>query len=369
MDLFKFRSTEPYLEGGELINGTTSVMWVERYRENGEFTIIAPVSSNLRTMLPLGTLISHMDTTEVMVVENHEIVANTDDELEITITGRSLETTLENRIVGANRTMPLASGAALPEYTLAADYTWIQAVTLVNDHIYGPSLIDSDDELINMQCLHQVAGTSVSEERPLKRATVYKHLLEIAEVDDLGIKTVRPGIWSPYPVADRKTAFIIHVGNDLTDSIVFSYASGEVQNAQYLWSNKKLKTSALVTSKWLETVVNGPEANYDRRTMFVDASEIDSAETVAPTGATRTAYLAIMATLGNQALAAQKEIALAKADINKAGTRYLYRTDYEVGDLVMVHGDYDTSRIMRVVEYVEIDDENGESGYPTLSVY
>ncbi len=41
MDLFRFLNpTAPTrLEQGEIINGLTSIMWIERYREAGEFTL------------------------------------------------------------------------------------------------------------------------------------------------------------------------------------------------------------------------------------------------------------------------------------------------------------------------------------------
>jgi hypothetical protein len=45
-----------------------------------------------------------------------------------------------------------------------------------------------------------------------------------------------------------------------------------------------------------------------------------------------------------------------------------YRADYNIGDIVYVIGNYDIAQKMRVTEYAEIEDENGEVGYPTLSM-
>lgn len=74
MELFKFtHPTSTNLTYGVPIHGYTSAMWVERYRVPGEFEIEAPLSSGLQDELPLGTVISHIDTLDAAIVENHEI--------------------------------------------------------------------------------------------------------------------------------------------------------------------------------------------------------------------------------------------------------------------------------------------------------
>ncbi len=72
-----------------------------------------------------------------------------------------------------------------------------------------------------------------------------------------------------------------------------------------------------------------------------------------------------MAIRGRQTLKANKEIFLTAADIAVTST-YRYRYDYNIGDMVMIDGTYGENERMRVVEYAEIEDENGESGHPTL---
>jgi sulfate adenylyltransferase subunit 1 (EFTu-like GTPase family) len=108
-------------------------------------------------------------------------------------------------------------------------------------------------------------------------------------------------------------------------------------------------------------------AGYDRRMMFVDASDIDSEYTTAPTGTDRTNILAAMKIRGQAELAAQNEVALVKTEPTKNSTIYKYREHYAVGDIITVDGEYNETSSMQISEYVEIEDETGESGYPTLS--
>jgi hypothetical protein len=124
----------------------------------------------------------------------------------------------------------------------------------------------------------------------------------------------------------------------------------------------------LVTGKWIEVAVNPVETNYDLRMMFVSARDIDEHYTTPPTGATLTAVVAALEQRGIEALASQNNMALTKAEISREAVKSVYRTDFEVGDLITVSGDYNEVSTQRISEYVEIEDETGESGYPTLTM-
>jgi hypothetical protein len=75
-----------------------------------------------------------------------------------------------------------------------------------------------------------------------------------------------------------------------------------------------------------------------------------------------------MRSRGKEALAARRRISLASVTPAKNAKTYIYGKDYDIGDIVTVRGNYSESRPMRVMEYVFIEDENGEFGYPTLEV-
>lgn len=367
MDIFRlsnpFSSTK--MEQGKIINGIRRKMWIERYQKEGEFTLSAPVDSGIRESLPIGSFISHMDSTELMIVENHEISDDQGNQSTITITGRGFETYFENRIVGSNKNFP--TSGTVTDYLLAAGYTWNQAVQLINDHISASSLVDDNNAIPYVSVLSTVSGSGISIERPLRRGTLYDRLLELLEIDGLGIKIIRPGKWSPMPNSPN-VIVLIHVGVDRSNEVIFSYETGEIVSADYLWSNRKLKNSALITGKWVETVVNSPEVEYDRRMMYIDASDIDESYQIAPTGGALTAVVAAMQQRGNEILNAQNNIALTKAEASRESVKSVYREDFNVGDLITVSGDYNETSTMIVSEYVELEDENGRSGYPTLTM-
>lgn len=368
MDVFKFNNPNfpTKMEHGELIEGLTSKMWVERYGPAGEFTFVAPLRTNIRTSLPIGTFVSHTETDEIMVVENHELKGKKGEDIEVTVTGRSFETFFENRIVGSNQNFPVTD---IQPFHIDNHYSWNHLVELIQKHILPKYLINDNNALDYISVTHTIEGTSPTGLFPLdyERGSLYEHIQKLLEIDNLGIKTVRPGT-----LDSTNTSIIIHKGVDRSTSLVFSYSSGEIEDINYLFSNKNFKNAALVTGKWVEYIVEGPEAGIDRRMMFVSATDIDEYFDVLPEGADLDLVKLALWVRGVDTLKIQNELTLKNAQIAKDSVKYKYKKDYDLGDLVGVSGGYLTTETeatkMRIIEHVEAEDSGGRSSYPTLAV-
>lgn len=368
MDIFKFTNpnSPTIMEQGVIINGLDTKMWIERYRDAGEFTVTGKVDSDIREKLPIGSYISHVNTAEIMIVENHEITESSNTDPEVKITGRSLETILENRIVGSNK--PLPYSGEITDYPLSADYTWNQAKALIDHHTRSTYLIRPEDAIPNFVVAIEANNkTSVQVDRTFKSETLYAAVISLLQVDNFGIRTFRPGPWSPTPTT-QYYGVVIHIGLDKSKEVVFAYNTGEITNADYLWSNKTLKNAAFVSGKWVQVFATHEGTYEKRRTMLVDGTAIDKDYTAAPVGAALTTVVNAMYQLGYETIAKSNALALSKAEVRKDATKAIYRKDFNLGDLITVEGDYDEARVMRVSEFVEMEDDMGESGHPTLSV-
>jgi Siphovirus ReqiPepy6 Gp37-like protein len=380
MDLIKFDyvgGVPDLTKGISVADTTKSKLWVERYRDAGEFEIVAEPQSGLRTSMPIGACVSHIDTDEIMVVENHIISENAEGESELTVSGRSLETVLEQRVVGQNQNWtnsgtyyyPTTVGSELTRLYLAAGYTYAQAVQLINGHVLTGTVINANDAVPILQAYTALADVVTSEERDFDREEVYAQLVDLLAIDDLGIKVVRPGQRNPLtnPNNLTKAALVIHKGTNLSSSVTFSHDNGDIESAEYLWSNKGNKTSALVKGKWLEIMVHGTETGYARRVVTVDASFIDDLPAMPAAGAARNAVYARMYTYGKAVLARMNDVSITKVEISDQKDRWTYRKDFNIGDIIAVQGNYNATANMRVTEYVEMEDESGAKSYPTLS--
>lgn len=368
MDLFKFNpSNQTYLEQGQPINGYSSVMWTERYADCGEVSIEAPLSTGLRDILPTGCFISHVETSEVMIIENHEINETNDSDPVLKITGRSFESYLENRLIGLNQARQSSTRA---DYNMALDATWNQVITLINSHIQNTQ--DPNDGLANVRAasgMTGVIGAGTREARIIEPGTVLDRVQELLPIDDIGIKTIRRSNFGFPGGSNTDTILSVYNGQDLSSKITFSWNAGDITSGDYLFSDRKFKNSALVTGRYIQTIVDATPAvtNYNRRFMKVNAQDMDESYNSPPSGPTLVNLLNAMAVRGRKALKNQSKIALSRADISNV-IDYRYRRDFNVGDLVTLDANYGQTMVTRIIEYVEIDDENGASGHPTLQI-
>lgn len=486
MDLFKFHTPDGIGEdthligGGEHINGLLSKEWVERYREPGSVTLTSKASRGIREMLPEGTLIGMRGSTEVMIIEDHQL-ADDDDSI-LTTTGRSFESFLENRIVryGVDSEGQVKFSAKPPWPT------WVQAASLIARQATRQET--GSDRIKYLEVVDRVTMSkfkATKEGRTVARGELYAAVKTILDIDNIGWKVVRPGPWSPAEDKVNNMALVLHSGVDRRSTITMSYESGDIKSADYLWSIKQYKKTAVVYGTWITVSVGDSVGRgLDRRVLYVDGQDIDEkqpapnapnpaypactrvwtdyvdwdftpgpgaeagvwkkgatvkgysveeygpiwttkscAETAAVQcvrviqpkgdhnwdysrdvwrkGSTIMGYAAeedgdiwssrscalnppadanswsdetklwvntAMRSRGKEALAANKKLALASVTPEPNTHTYIYGRDYDLGDIVTARGKYTESRAMRVMEYVHIEDETGEFGYPTLEV-
>lgn len=380
LDLFTFNKTSTAfnLDSARLINGYDSVTWAEKFRDASEFVIIANLDSDLEKQLPIGNLISHVDTEEVMVVENHEIVADGSSAV-IKISGRGFETFLENRIVGSNRAWP-ATAFPQSQWSLISNRNDVIARTMIANHIdYQDLILDSDAiGYVNVYLSTWISELFMPlfdpEESEFDRDTLYKHVIDLLAIDNLGFNTVRPtgrnlndGLDVPSRYGAENLTFQIYPGFDRSKDVVFSHELGDVDKATYLRSNKSLKTSCLVKSKYFVVMVHGPETGYSRRVMVLDASDLDEQYDTIPGSVVNTRIMNVMRQRGRAAIQKKRAFSISNISLNPTQQSFKYRRDFGLGDLITVHGEYNSSAVQQVMEHVEIEDANGFVSYPTIS--
>jgi len=392
MEFFSYGTAFPYLPSGSEPSGTdptppdeisfndgtpienyTNATWVERYRDPGEFKIVAPLSSGIKDQLPLDSIVSHTDTLEFCIVENHELSEGQSTDPIITISGRSFDAYLEHRVVGGELSYG-NTNTAWEEYSIPSDYSNAQAEYLVYDHIintanqYNSLTSEMYVDSINLP----TAGMVVQDLRYLPRGQVHPALVDILSIDDLGVRCVRRNDFGVLG-NNQKSAILFHKGNDKSSSVIFTWVGGELQSVDYLFSSKLLKNQAVVQGRWVEVFALSAASshpnttnNYYTRVLYVDGSDIDSNYEAMPTETDLTDVQAAMVLRGQQELAKHNGIDIVSAQLTKLN-RFKYRQDYDIGDIVSLDGNYGDIEQRRVIEHVEIVDENGFTSYPTLS--
>lgn len=363
MDLFRFlsASNQP-MRNGQLLPSGKSVTWVEKYKDPGELKIVTNLEEGFKTRLPIGCFVSHIQTSEVMMIEDHVTTKDVNGEAVVTTTGRSLEApVLENRIVGAEGTFPKVGDEG--DFLMEDHSTQTQIVGLIRAHTEASLLVDDNDEIPYLTTTTDIATVLTSEPRKLESGTVHERVLELLDIDNLGIQTIRPSS------TGTNVVFKVHQGIDRSSSVVLSIDSGDVEQYEALESIRKLKNSVLVVGTHVQVVVHqGSTSGYSRRWMTIDAKDIDEKYKEPLTSPEISTIASRLATRGRQALAKQNKLSLSSANISQNGMSIRYREDYNLGDIVTVRADGIPGTKMRVTEHAEILDDNGFTSYPTLEL-
>jgi hypothetical protein len=211
--------------------------------------------------------------------------------------------------------------------------------------------------------IHEIETNSPEEEREVKRGYLYGEVTDLLADMGAGIRIERPH--------DGKTDiyWIIHDGRNLSKRIQFFHDAGDLESSRYFKTNKTDKNAAYAQSAywykyWYE---DEDAAGFNRRVMFIDATDIKFNPNRSSTFdvGTKRRVEAMLNRRASKLVRMKKKTDILEATLS-ADTRFQYRTDYNIGDLVYVVGNYDTYDVMRVVEYVETEDDEGDRGFPTL---
>lgn len=355
--LFKLTATH---QPGDTIQTFQSLSWTERYRDAGDFQLVVENEVSILGKLPLGTLISHTDTKEVMIVENHEINRDKEKKLLVTISGRSLETFAENRptIGSALRMADPATDIATPPETSAVEPACHVAMHLLQGRLQ-PGIASASDAIPNLLVREDVLSHEWTMAHVIKRGDVYARVIELLRICDAGIKVIRPS------GAQTTLDLVVHDGSDLTIPVIFYAQYEDLDDAKYLWSIKDYKNYAQIATHtyarlYRDANLTSDLTGLDRRVMYVEADDILGIYDPPTAGD-------VVSARGQSELDGKPKISLMSATISVTA-KPTFKINYDVGDLVTVYGEFGSSQTMRVTEHILTVDKTGRRGYPSLSI-
>lgn len=375
MDLFVYQDLE-FFTGGKPITGYRTATWVERWQTPGEFKIEAPLSSGLRTLLPVDSVIGKVQSLDLMIVENVEITEDPEDEPQITISGRSYTSFMERRTSGFST----VDFDGMPYKTLRNTQTHFSVAVgdLYNRlwYLIRACLDTSLDANNDISSLNIVDNVPIATDGTPYTNWPADNLLKLVNEQlaswGIGIRTYRRNMFPNGGVNsdDLNTQIALYIGEDKTATVKFIPQTGDIESANYLFTNRNHWTGVMVKGRWYSVMVPGDETGFERRTTIIDGSDIDNDFDTAPSEVSSDYATLVqkMVLRGQDFLARSKQILLVSANISE-NNRYRFRTDYDIGDIVTLDTPYGEALTMRVTEFAEVEDENGETGYPTLSVY
>lgn len=351
MDLY-IANTE--FENIFVLDSYNSLIWTDRYNSYGDFEIYTNMNISLLEYLKQDYYIRRDGSEYVMIIEKILIKSDVEEGDKLTVSGRSLESILDRRIIWGQKTVTGNLQDAIE--------------TLLNENIISPSKPERKiDNFIFEESTDEII-TSLTIDAQYVGDNLYDVIKKICEERSIGFKITlndnNQFVFKLYSGVDRSY--------EQTDNpyVVFSPSFDNLLSTNYMESKSSYKNVSLVGGEGegsaRKFTAVGNSSGMDRRELFSDASSISS-EQEDGTTLSDAEYTYLLRQKGKEDLA---ENAVVVSMDGEAETQIMFKygEDFYNGDIVQVIDAYGHDVRARVYEIVTSEDESGFSVYPTFTM-
>jgi hypothetical protein len=337
----------------KIIDCYESFIWTDRYNSYGDFELYTTITDDILDYLKQGYYLKYKDSEHVMIIETIQITSDIEDGDHIKITGRSLESILDRRIVWGLKTINTSLQSGIK--------------TLINESIISPS--NSDRKISNFIFEDSTDSTitSLKLEAQYTGDNLYDVITSLCEEQSLGFKITinnkKQFVFKLYNGTDRS------YNQNEVSYVIFSPNFENIINSNYIESNTALKNVTLIGGEG-----EGSERRYasvgdysglERRELFTDARDISSDigdnETLS-----EKEYISLLEQRGQEKLAENVDSVSFEGEVDTT-QMFKYGEDFFVGDIIQIADDYGHEIKARISEIVSSEDNTGFSVYPTFT--
>ena len=332
-----------------------SLIWTDRYSKYGDFEIYTSADRNIVKSIKEDYYLWCEESEHMMIVEDRKLESDVERGNHFIVTGRSLESILDRRIVWTQTNLD--------------GYIDGQIKKLIDNSVVNPSdpnrkipnfiFEESDDPFIQSLTVRaQFTGDSL-----------YDAVKKLCESVNIGFKITlndqNQFVFKLYSGLDRSYA------QTANPFVVFSPSFENIINSDYFESKRLYKTIALVAGEGegtaRRTVVVGDDnvSGLSRREMFVDARDISSQTSSGTLNPTQYDYL-----LTQRGLENKSEAKIIQAFTGQVETTQMYRfgEHFFMGDITQLENEYGMESRVRVIEFIHSENQSGILTYPTFEV-
>lgn len=349
-----------------IIDSFYSFIWTDRYDEAGEFELdIASTMDNL-AILKRGNYLQIYESEHLMIIETISLDTDSEGEHTLKVTGRSVESLLDRRIVWSQITF--AAGVAIQSVikTLITD----AFLTAGNRYVSG-FIFEENPDLATAPVL--VDDASLGYGAQYLGDSIYDVVHDLCQENGLGFRIV---LNDSNQLVMMLTNGVDHSYDNIGNNpyVVFSPKFENLLSSNYLESQTNYKTIALVGGEGEGTArvfasTSSTLTGLNRKEVFVDASDISSTS-IDSEGKTITidsaSYKRLLVQKGMDELTDYAESTSFEGEADIYGS-FTYGKDFSLGDIIQIEDSYGHSEKCRVNELVvSYDTSDGYKVYPTF---
>lgn len=376
------------------VDNYISLIWSERYNDLGDFELTVIYSPELKELLKKEYYVTTEYTDRHCIIEKIEFNKDEDGNAQMIVTGRTLESILDRRIImkkldfGVNRQ--------------PSDQKLTDKLQDAIEIILTRNCINPEGNAEGISDRRRIPGlvfsknlseriTSLTIEESFDKDIVLEAISSICSDKHVGFKIVLN--------SSNQFVFSLYKGNDLSKNILFSPYYDNLNDSNYFTNDEKYKNLIFIVLEKDPDVTSITEMND-----HPDTFQIVDGTIVTNTEGSDTEY--VIETTNLKQLPKwleRREIKVSKSELKENETDdeftdkaaavkgvkklnlecrvetafdgsivpdvfYSYRKDYNVGDKVMMEDEYGNSDVVYISEIVTTFDENGLSIVPTFEV-
>lgn len=348
MELFVLNAD---FESIAVIDTYESMIWTDRYNAYGDFEIYFAMDESLLEYIKEDYYLWLKDSEHSMIIEDIKIDADTEEGNRLIVTGRSLESILERRIIWGQR---IFSGNLQNAIQI-----------MLNENIISPSV--ADRKIANFIFVPSTDSkiTSLTIDNQYTGDNLYTVIKGLCEENNIGFKIVLTD--------DNQFAFSLYAGADRSYDqtenpyVVFSPNFENIINSNYFSSKAGYRNVTLVAGEGegasRKTTVVGSASGLDRRELFTDARDISS-DTEDGT-LSDAEYITQLRTKGLKNLADHMITTAFEGEV-EVTRLFKYGEDFFIGDIVQIANEYGNENSAYISELIISNSDEGLSIYPTF---
>ena len=344
------------LDSYAILDSFESLIWTDRYIGCGDFELYTKASTDLLNLYnpDLETYLVLKNTEHVMLIEDCDIKFDTETGNKIAITGRSLESILDRRIIW---------NATVLDGNLQNGIE-----QLLNDNAISPAIYERTIENLIFEPSTDPDITALTVKAQFtQKDNLYDVIYSLCKANNIGFKITlndnKQFVFKLYAGINRSYDQLIN------PYVIFSKEFENLLDSSFKSSKKNFKNVALVYGEDKDTGRITAQVGYSnflaRREIFVDASNIS--QTVDNVVIPKDTYIDQLIQKGVQNL---NEHNLSNNFDGAIDTSrmFKYGEDFFMGDIVQIVSDYGIENKARVGEMIYSQSDNGLEVYPTFEM-
>lgn len=250
-----------------------SLIWTDRYDQYGDFELQIPMSSGLLYVLQQNYYIYSVQSNHIMIIEKLEIDSDIEDGNKLLVSGRSLESILDRRIIWGQKTYSGNLQDAIE--------------SMLNDAFINPPASLADRKISNFIFKKSADEriTTLTIDAQYSGDNLYDVVYNLCNDNGIGYRVTLSD--------EDKFVFELYIGEDrsydqdVLPYVIFSKKFDNMEDSNFLQDNTDYKNAVLVggegegSLRKYKTVIetsSSDKTGLNRRETFVSATDVSSSK-------------------------------------------------------------------------------------------